>query len=433
VYQVENAAAVFAQHRLAQAHRRAQPRTGVWVNRTVLTLGLTSMFTDISAEMVTAVLPLYLVFGLHLSPLVFGAVDGLYAGATAPVRLLGGVLADRTRRHKQVAVAGYGLSSIARLGMVLVGSAWTGLAALVLLDRIGKGVRTAPRDAMISLATAPARWGAAFGVHRALDMAGAMAGPLLAFAVLAAAPGRYDAVFVVSLAAGLIGLGTLVVHVPRPRPAIDPAGRVVSLRAAAALLRMPRMATVTAATALLGLATVGDSFVYLVLQERLDLTIGLFPLLFVATSVAFMVLAVPIGRIADRYGRGPVLIGGYLALLAVYGFLLVPAGGASVVGAVIGLGAHYAATDGVLMALVGELLPAALRGSGMALVATGTSVARMAASLLFGLIWTLGGATAALEIFAVGLLVAMAGSAPMIIRCGRRVPDVDVAGRPDGC
>ena len=118
MYQVENAAEVYS------ARRAAGPTARPWVNRTVLALGLTSLFTDVSAEMVTAVLPLYLVFGLHLSPLVFGAVDGLYTGATAPVRLLGGLVADRARRHKQVAVAGYGLSTVARLGMVLVGQVW---------------------------------------------------------------------------------------------------------------------------------------------------------------------------------------------------------------------------------------------------------------------------------------------------------------------
>src|SRR6185503_13977837 len=113
MYQVENAARFVAQHReTPRAARRL-------VGRTVLALGLTSMFTDVSSEMVTAVLPLYLVFGLHASPLAFGAVDGLYTGATAPVRLLGGVLADRGRRHKAVAVAGYGLSTLARAGMVV--------------------------------------------------------------------------------------------------------------------------------------------------------------------------------------------------------------------------------------------------------------------------------------------------------------------------
>jgi len=423
VYQVENAAEVYS------ARRTAAPTERRWVNRTVLALGLTSLFTDVSAEMITAVLPLYLVFGLHLSPLVFGAVDGLYTGATAPVRLLGGLVADRTRRHKQVAVAGYGLSTVARLGMVLVGHLWGALAGLVLVDRLGKGIRTSPRDAMISMATPRAQWGAAFGVHRALDMAGAMTGPVLAFAVLAAAPGGYDAVFVVSLCAGLIGLGIVVVYAPQAdRPALGGDGPAVSLRAAVHLVRVPGLRTVLPAAVLLGLTTLGDGFLYLALQDRLGFEVGLFPLLYVATSLVFMLLAVPVGRLADRVGRGRVFVGGYLALLAVYGVLLWPAGTASAVAALVFLGAHYAATDGVLMALAGESVPDALRSSGMAVVTTATSLARLASSLLFGLVWTVCGVQTALVVFTAGLAGALLVATMLV---GRRRPEVrgaDVTG-----
>jgi hypothetical protein len=361
VYQVENVAEVFS------AHRTAAPTPRAWVNRTVLALGLTSLFTDVSAEMVTAVLPLYLVFGLHQSPLVFGAVDGLYTGATAPVRLLGGLAADRARRHRQVAVAGYGLSTLARLGMVLVGNVWGALAGLVLVDRLGKGIRTSPRDAMISMATPRAQWGAAFGVHRMLDMAGAM-------------------------------------------------------------LRVPRTRAVLVAATLLGLATLGDAFVYLALQDRLGFDVGLFPLLPVATSLVFMLAAVPIGRLADRAGRGRVFVAGYVALLIVYGILLGPAGAVSAVAALLFLGVYYAATDGVLMALAGESVPVALRGTGLAMVATATSLSRLASSLLFGLVWTVAGVHEALMGFAVGLLAALVVAVILIGRVGRKsVDDHDAA------
>jgi MFS family permease len=423
VYQVENAAEVYAAHPDAAGSARRR-----WVNRTVLALGLTSLFTDISAEMITAVMPLYLVYGLHVSPLVFGAVDGLYTAATAPARLLGGLVADRTRRHKLVAVVGYGLSTVARLGMVLAGSVWAALAGLVLVDRLGKGVRTAPRDAMIADATPRRQWGAAFGVHRALDMVGAMAGPVLAFAVLAVAPGGYDAVFVVSLCAGLIGLAVVVLHVPGSlrRRRVDRAPGV-SLGTALRLVRIPGVAAVLVAATLLGLTTLGDAFVYLALQARLGFDLGLFPLLYVATSVVFMALAVPLGRLADRMGRGRVFVGGYLALLVVYGTLLVPAGAVSAVVATLLLGAYYAATDGVLMALVGESLPEELRGSGMAVTATATSLARLASSLVFGLVWTTAGVRAALVVFTVGLLIATVVAFVLVGRRIQGVRDVDVA------
>ena len=278
-----------------------------------------------------------------------------------------------------------------------------------MVNALGKGVRTSPRDAMISLATPREQWGAAFGMHRALDMAGAMAGPILAFAVLAVAPGAYDAVFLVSLCAGLIGLAVIVVYVPRPR--LRAGGRdrapAVSLRTAARVVRLPGVGPVLAVSALLGLTTLGDAFLYLALQDRLGFDVGLFPLLYVATSLVFLLLAVPMGRLADRVGRARVFVSGYAALLAVYVTLLMAPGTASAVAALVLLGAYYAATDGVLMAWAGESLPDELRTSGMAMVATVTSLARLASSLLFGLAWTLLGVHAALWMFTFGLMVAM--------------------------
>ena len=152
--------------------------------------------------------------GSYLTPAVFGVVDGLYQGAAALVRIFGGVAADRSGRHKEVAVVGYALSALARLGFLVVGNVWTLLAAVVMVDRLGKGIRTAPRDALISLSSRREELGAAFGVHRALDTAGAMIGPLIAFGLLTIAPGAYDAVFVVSLCAA----GTLKSVLAAPEP-----------------------------------------------------------------------------------------------------------------------------------------------------------------------------------------------------------------------
>src|SRR6266851_6173866 len=126
---------------------------GGGVSRNVVNLGLTSLFTDISSEMISTILPLYLVFYLRLSPLEYGFVDGLYQGASAPVRVFSGYAADRWQRYKEVAALGYALSAVSKLAMLAVGPAWTALAAIVLIDRTGKGIRTAPRDALISLSS----------------------------------------------------------------------------------------------------------------------------------------------------------------------------------------------------------------------------------------------------------------------------------------
>ena len=175
------------------------------VGGTVLLLGTCSLLTDISSEMVSAILPLYLVFTLGFSPLQYGVVDGIYQGAAALINLASGYAGDRWRRHKIVAATGYGLSAVCKLGLALIGGAWAGLSALILLDRTGKGIRTAPRDAMISLTAPKKELGFAFGVHRAMDTAGAMIGPLVAFALLAAAPNAFHSLFLVSFFIAVLG------------------------------------------------------------------------------------------------------------------------------------------------------------------------------------------------------------------------------------
>jgi MFS family permease len=380
------------------------------VGRNVVLLGLTSLFTDLSAEMVATILPLYLVYGLGLSPFQFGVVDGLYQGVTALVRVGGGLAADRWRRHKEVAAVGYGISAACRLGYLAAGSALASLSSVVVLDRIGKGIRTAPRDALISLSAARANLATAFGVHRALDTAGAMLGPLAAFAVLAAAPGSYDAVFVVSFCAAIVGLSILVLFVEnRPAPARPATGPDrVSIRAALALLGTRRFLGLCAAGAVLALFTVSDGFLYLAVQRHLDLDERFLPLLFMGSAGAYMLLAVPVGRVADRLGRGRVFIGGYALLLPVYASLLLPAAGIAVLPVYLLLvGCFYAATDGVLMALASTLLPERLRGSGLALLVTATSIGRLLASVMLGAIWTWVGLDAAVLCFGIGLMLAM--------------------------
>ena len=184
----------------------------------MILLGLTSMFTDISSEMVTTILPIYLVFTLGMTPLQFGVIDGIQqGGAVARPRGFSGFAADRFGRYKEVAVVGYGLSAVCRIGLLLVGRSWALIGGLVFLDRTGKGIRTAPRDALISLTTPKRELGTAFGVHRALDTAGAMIGPLLAFVLLVLAPQRLPPdLRRVASASRLIGLAILVLFVREP-------------------------------------------------------------------------------------------------------------------------------------------------------------------------------------------------------------------------
>ncbi|HET9647011.1 MAG TPA: MFS transporter, partial [Microlunatus sp.] len=154
---------------------------------TVIALGVVSLLTDISSESVSAVLPLYLTAVLGMSPLAYGFIDGLYQGVSALVRMLGGWWADSSGRPKWVAFVGYAGSAASRIAL-LVTTSFVGITGAVTADRLGKGLRTGPRDALIAASAPPAQLGRNFGVHRALDTTGALAGPLLAFAVLALIP-----------------------------------------------------------------------------------------------------------------------------------------------------------------------------------------------------------------------------------------------------
>jgi predicted MFS family arabinose efflux permease len=408
VYVADSGAAAEARGALRPGSRAAA------IAPTVFALGAVSLITDVSSEMITAVLPLYLVAGLGLSPLGFGLLDGVYNGFSAVVRLAGGHLADRGGRHKAVAAAGYGVSALCKPLLLAVHSLPL-IGAVLAADRTGKGLRTAPRDALISLSSAPSAHGRAFGVHRAMDTAGALLGPLAAFVILRQAADGYDAVFTVSACVAVTGVLVLLLFVPsrpaggaaRPGPAVP-----VSLRSALALLRRRDLRRLAICALLLGLATVSDSFVYLMIQHRFDVPVQWFALLPLGTAAGFLTLTVPLGRLADRLGRWPVFLGGHVALLAAYGLLLLPAHHGALPYAVLALhGGFYAATDGVLMAAAAATVPPDLRSSGLALVQTGQAGARFACSLAFGAAWTAWGDHTALTATAVVLLACVACTA----------------------
>jgi MFS family permease len=418
-----------ATERSASTSPPADPRPG---NRrriplTVLGLGTVSLLTDISSESVAAVLPLYITAVLGMGPLAYGFIDGLQQGVSALVRLLGGWWADTTRRPKWVAFVGYLASALSRFGLLGVAGFW-GMSSMVGFDRLGKGLRTGPRDSLIAVASEPEDLGRNFGVHRALDTAGALIGPLLALAVLGLFPlglGGYRAVFASSAAFAVVGLAVLALVVPDLRRLERSGDGVQANPADVARAERPRLRDISqpalrrlvVGAAALGLVTVGDGFIYLSLANRGAIATQYFPLLFVGTNAAYLSLAVPLGKLADRVGRAKVFIGGHVLLLGVYVLAAVPFGGTvSVVAVLLLLGAFYAGTDGVLAALASRTVPEASRASGISAAQTVVAVARFGSSLGFGVLWQWGGRSPALWMMGSALVVVLPVAAWLLLK-----------------
>ena len=390
------------------------PATGavLKVSPVVWSLGFTSLLTDISTEMMNSALPVYLVLHLHLSPVQYGVIDGLYNGlAVALLSIVAGLAADRWSRHKEVAGFGYVLSGLCKLLLLAAGGAWGWIAAIVGLDRAGKGIRAAPRDALISFNSPREALASAFAVHRGLDAGGALIGPVVAFILLAQVPGAFDLLWLTSFVFAVLGCGVLALFVPGSRtpdairartheapsspseqeltPANTPPENVSTMRQTFQLLGTARFGTIAVCALLLALATISDGFIYLVLQQRTGTSASYLPLFYVGTACFYMVFSVPAGILADRIGRSRVLLGGYLVLALVYTALLcIPQiGWPAALGCLALMGIYYAATEGILMALASAVVPVRLRTSGLALIGTAIGIGKMFSSVVFGWLW----------------------------------------------
>jgi MFS family permease len=252
--------------------------------------------------------------------------------------------------------------------------------------------------------------GTAFGVHRALDSAGALVGPLVAVALLAYLPGEFSALWLVSAIVGFLGVAALWLFVPASEPAAETA---VSSQERSSARLGPPFAALTVCGTVLALFTVSDGFIYLLLQQKTGTDAGWVPLFFVATAMAYMAFSVPAGVLADRFGRGRVFIAGYAVLGALYLLLLLPESigpGAQVLCLVL-LGLYYAGTEGVLMAAASSIVQRNRRATGLAILATCIGLGKLASSLLFGWLSQAYGPAASVTVFTVALAAVLAACA----------------------
>ncbi|HSB81890.1 MAG TPA: MFS transporter [Candidatus Methylomirabilis sp.] len=369
-------------------------------------LGVVSFLTDASTEMVYPLLPLFLTHTLSAGTAFVGLVEGVAETTASLLKLFAGWLSDRLRRRKALVVWGYGLSSLTRPLMALA-AAPGHVLGIRFLDRIGKGIRTSPRDALIADSTPASNRGVAFGFHRAMDHLGAVVGPLLAFALLPAVGGSYRAIFwLASLPAALCVL-VLVLSV-REVPAQGPPARLPLLTLRPYDRRFRRFLLI------LALFTLGNSSdAFLLLRARdAGVTDAAIPLLWAALHVVKSSTSVVGGILSDRIGRRSTIAAGWLVYASVYdGFALV-ARAQQIWGLFLVYGLYFGLTEGVEKALVADLVPAELRASAFGVYHTAIGIVALPASLLTGWLWQGFGAGFA---FGTGAALA-AGAAVLLVR-----------------
>jgi MFS family permease len=383
-------------------------------------LGLVSLFMDVSSEMIHGLLPVFVIGTLGASALALGIMEGVAEATASILKLPSGWLSDRWRARKPLALAGYGLAALVKPAFALAPSlAWVFAARF--LDRVGKGIRGAPRDALIADLAPPGLHGAAFGLRQALDTAGAFVGPLLAVLILALSGDDLRLVFWLAVPPALLSVLLLWRSVPETRAALTGPSRAQAAQAGRALrglglaeLGRPFWAAI-AVTAIFTLGRYSEAFLVLRAQER-GLPLTLAPLVLVAMNLVYCLAAYPAGGWSDRLGRRGLLV---MAALAMAGadLLLAAAEGLLLVGAGVMLwGLHMAFSQGVLAALIADTAPEHLRGTAFGIFHLTSGFALLAASAASGVLWSRFGPPAA---FLAGFAVALLAAAVVALGAGR--------------
>jgi len=348
--------------------------------RTVVVLGLVSLLNDGASEMITPLLPIFLTATLGAGPAIVGLVEGLAEATASILKLVSGRLADRGVPAKSLVVGGYTLSNGMR-PLIGLAAGWSAVLLLRFLDRVGKGLRTAPRDALIANATEPAERGRAFGFHRSMDHAGAVIGPLAAFALLASRVELRHVFYASAIPGALVLLLVLFGLSSDARPPVTPPARLAwgTLHG--------RLRGMIVAAGLLALASVPEAFVVLWATQA-GMAVTWVPLVWAAASLAKMGVAMPAGILSDRLGRVPLLLGGWAARVSVLLLLaFAPASGLTVWLLFVAYAATLAVTEPAERSLIGDHAPANQRGTAYGLYHLASGLLVLPGALLFGVLW----------------------------------------------
>lgn len=354
--------------------------TGIWV------LGLVSMLMDISSEMIHCLLPLFMVGTLGASAFIVGLIEGLAESTALIVKVFSGALSDYLGKRKGLAVFGYALGALTKPLFALASTTGIVLTARV-LDRIGKGVRGAPRDALVADIAPPEVRGAAFGLRQALDTVGAFLGPLLAVGLMLRWANDFRSVFWVAVIPGLLAVALLLLGVREPESGRHVDAKRTNPIRRANLQRLSRAYWwVVGVGAVFTLARFSEAFLVLRAQQS-GVAVALVPLVMVAMNVVYAASAYPFGKLSDRISHKTLLALGLMVLIAADLILAINDHWTTVLAGVALWGIHMGMTQGLLATMVADTAPADLRGTAFGFFNLVSGVAMLIASVVAGLLW----------------------------------------------
>lgn len=363
---------------LASSKRLALP-AGIWA------LGIVSLLMDMSSEMIHALLPAFLVGTLGLSALALGLIEGVAEAIASLTKIFSGVLSDHFGKRKPLVLLGYGLAALSKPMFPLAHHAGMAIAARW-IDRIGKGIRGAPRDALVADITPPAQRGAAYGLRQSLDTAGAFAGPLLATVLMVLAAFDIRMIFWIAVLPALLAVAVLAVFVREPghsAPNHRPRGHLF-----AGWRRFPKKFWALVALVLM-FTLMRFSEAFLVLRAiDAGLPTAYLPMTLVVMSGTYMLTAYPAGWLSDRISRHALLAAGCAVMIAADLLLAFDNTLATVGLGIAAWGVHMGLTEGLLAALTAEYAPADLRGTAFGIVNLARGLMLLPASALAGALWT---------------------------------------------
>lgn len=407
-------------NRRAQSARRRRPRAA-WrgLPRNVVVLGAVSFFADVSSEMAYPLVPLFLTGVLGAPAAVIGLIEGVAEGTASFVRLASGWWSDRAQRRLPLVASGYGLAA---LGKVLLAAAvaWPVVLGARFVDRFGKGLRSSPRDALIADSIDASQRGRAFGLHRSMDTAGAVLGPLLALGLVALLDDRLRLIFLLAAIPGACSVAALgLVREParRPRSRPEPTSRSAPIPRHH-LFAGPRGATLRLfLLAALVFALGNSSDIFLILRAR-DLGLSTTAVVFsyVVYNTVYMSLALPLGALSDRLPRRTIMIGGLLVFAAVYAGFAAADRSIYVWPLMAAYGVYIAATDGIARALVVDLVPVEVRATALGWHGMVVGLGAVVSSIVAGVLWDRVGVAAP---FVLGGATALAGALLLLRIPGR--------------